>query len=109
MIKTKTLITLLIHVSLITNLSAQHEIDANVDIQDNLRDWNIRQKIVFKNTTKKNLEAIYLYNWSNAFSLKNSPLANRYAEEFVRKFHFASAEERGGTAIENIKCRLASS
>ena len=105
MIKTKTLITLLIHVSLITNLSAQHEIDANVDIQDNLRDWNIRQKIVFKNTTKKNLEAIYLYNWSNAFSLKNSPLANRYAEEFVRKFHFASAEERGGTAIENIKIK----
>ena len=89
--------------SLITNLSAQHEIDASVDVQDNLRDWNIRQEIVFNNTSGQDLQSIYLYNWLNAFSVKDSPLANRYAEEFVRKFHFASGQERGGTIIKNIK------
>ena len=88
---------------LISKIAAQHEIDASVDIEDDVRNWNIRQEIVFNNTSDQDLQSIYLYNWLNAFSLKDSPLANRYAEEFVRKFHFASAEERGGTTIENIK------
>jgi hypothetical protein len=81
---------------------AQHEINASINISDDLRDWNIKQEIIYKNTTDKALDTIYLYNWLNAFSDKKSPLANRYAEEFVRKFHFASDEERGGTSIQSI-------
>ena len=85
-----------------SGLSAQHQIDARVEISDDLRNWEIGQKITFVNHTGRELSAIYLYNWLNAFSDKESPLAERYAEEFVRKFHFATAEERGGTFIENI-------
>ena len=87
---------------LVSSLSAQHQIDARVEISDDLRNWEIGQKIVFVNHTGKELSAIYLYNWLNAFSDKESPLAERYAEEFVRKFHFATAKERGGTFIKNI-------
>ena len=88
--------------SFVASTYSQHKIDAVVTIDDNLRDWQTKQEIVYYNTTDKELSSIYLYNWLYAFSDKKSPLANRYAEEFVRKFHFASAEERGGTTLKSI-------
>lgn len=70
---------------------------------DDLKTLSINQHINFKNETGKNLEYIYLYDWINAFSDKTSALGQSFSEEFVRKFHFATAEERGGTTIKSLK------
>jgi hypothetical protein len=63
---------------------------------------SIKQHINYSNETDKPLEYIYLYDWINAFSDKNSSLGQSFSEEFVRKFHFASKEERGGTYVKLI-------
>lgn len=64
---------------------------------------SIKQQIIYKNETERPLQFIYLYDWANAFSDKNSSLGQSFSEEFVRKFHFASDEERGGTTVKILK------
>lgn len=70
-----------------------------------LKTLTITQAITFKNTSDRSLESIFLYDWINAFSDKESPLAKRYAQEFVRRFHFASDYERGGTTIHSLSVK----
>ena len=82
---------------------AQHDISAKIKSSEDLKRLNISQEIVFKNNGETSLDEIYLYDWINAFSDKKSPLAKRYAQEYVRKFHFATDEEHGGTTIENLE------
>jgi hypothetical protein len=43
-----------------------------------------------------------LNDWNNAFSAKNTPLAKRFSDEFVRAYHLAKEEERGNTKIYSI-------
>lgn len=81
---------------------AQNKITADVLTSEDLKLLTINQTITFKNTSDKDLESIFLYDWINAFSDKESPLAKRYAQEYVRRFHFASDYERGGTTIHSL-------
>jgi hypothetical protein len=80
----------------------QTEIKVDATLLPDGKTLSINQKITFLNDSNKALEYIYLYDWINAFSDKNSALAQSFSEEFVRKFHFASTEERGGTQIKYI-------
>ncbi|WP_229737245.1 metalloprotease [Psychroflexus salis] len=84
-------------------LCAQQKIDAQVSLNKDLRSFSITQKVIFKNTSTNTLKSIWLYDWVNAFSNKRSALGKRYAQEYIRKFHFASDEDRGGTDLEFIK------
>lgn len=59
----------------------------------------IRQEIVYQNSSKDTLNTIYLNDWANAFSSKITPLAKRFAEDYRRRFHFAKDQERGHTEI----------
>jgi hypothetical protein len=86
----------------IFSVSAQQKINADVVMNEDLRSFSIQQEISFTNTSKDTLSSIWLYDWVNAFSDKRSPLGRRYAQEYIRKFHFASAEERGGTQLKSI-------
>jgi hypothetical protein len=86
-----------------TALWAQHQIEAKVSLNEDLRSFSIKQEISFKNTSKDTLRSIWLYDWINAFSKKRSPLGKRYAQEYIRKFHFASSKDRGGTSLNFIK------
>ncbi|MFO7744977.1 MAG: metalloprotease [Psychroflexus sp.] len=81
---------------------AQNKIKADILTSEDLKILTIVQTITFENTSDKPLSSIFLYNWLNAFSDKESPLAKRYAQEFVRRFHFASSYERGGTTINSL-------
>ncbi|WP_245686450.1 gluzincin family metallopeptidase [Psychroflexus sediminis] len=88
---------------------SQNRITADILTSDDLKTLSITQTIRFKNTSDQALESIYLYNWLNAFSDKESPLAKRYAEEYVRRFHFASDYERGGTTIHSLSTEFTDS
>ena len=77
------------------------DIKANIDVVNKL--ITIEQTIVYNNTTDKELNTIYLTDWSHSYSTKNTPLANRFAEEFKNTFHFAKSEDRGFTALTVLK------
>ncbi|MGX1023235.1 metalloprotease [Psychroflexus sp. MBR-150] len=81
---------------------SQHEMQVEATLLDDAKTLSIQQQINFKNETGKPLEYIYLYDWVNAFSDKQSALGQCFSEEFVRKFHFAGEEERGGTLIKSL-------
>ncbi len=86
----------------ISNVFAQHQMQVEATLLDDARTLSIQQKLEFKNETGKTLDYIYLYDWINAFSDKNSALGQSFSQEFVRKFHFASEEDRGGTTINDL-------
>ena len=67
-----------------------------------LKTLNVKQDIVYFNTSTDTLVSIVLNDWNNAFSDKNTPLARRFSDEFSRGFHLANAAERGNTTILNL-------
>ncbi len=69
---------------------SQNKIVSDIQSSEDLKTFTIQQTITFDNTSGKAMETIYFYNWLNAFSDKESPLAKRYAQDYVRRFHFAS-------------------
>ncbi len=62
----------------------------------------VQQKIVFHNQSQDTLSSIVLNDWNNAYSNKNTPLANRFSDEFYRGFHLAKEEERGSTTVLSL-------
>ena len=81
----------------------QHQMHVEATLQDDGKTLSIEQNLIFKNETGKTIDYIYLYDWINAFSDKKSALGQAFSQEFVRKFHFASEDERGGTSIKTIE------
>ncbi len=82
---------------------AQHKMSVDASVLANEKRIEIQQVLVFKNTTSQVLSEIWLYDWINAYSEKRSELGKRYAQEYQRRFHFASDEERGGTTLHSIE------
>ena len=71
-------------------------------LNDSTQTFNIRQKIEYENSSSESLSEIYLNDWANSFKDKSTPLAHRFAEDYLRRFHFAKPEERGFTKIYSI-------
>ena len=84
------------------NVSAQNKIDINAAFNIKERAIQISQFISYKNESNIALDTIYLNDWNNSYSTKNTPLARRFAEEYNTNFHFAKNEERGFTSITSI-------
>lgn len=59
----------------------------------------VKQLVEYRNTTGNTLQSITFNDWNNAYSSKTSPLAKRFADEYVRAFHLAKDDERGITTI----------
>jgi len=66
------------------------------------RSISIVQDVVFTNSSSEALNTIYLQDWTHSYSAKNTPLANRFAEEFKNTFHFANDDDRGETSISKL-------
>ena len=69
----------------------------NVELDIEKKTLNIYQELTFNNQTNDTLKTIVLNDWNNAYSDKNTPLARRFSDEFVRSFHLAAEKERGKT------------
>lgn len=80
--------------------NAQHHSRMNVEINSEEKSAYVQQEITFNNQTGDTLTSIVLNDWNQAYSDKNTPLARRFSDEFVRSFHLAPDEDRGKT--ENI-------
>ncbi len=78
----------------------QINIDAAFDMPKKL--IYIQQNIKYQNTSQDTLKSIFLNDWNNSYSTKQTPLAMRFTEEFSTRFHFAKNEERGFTVITSM-------
>lgn len=80
----------------------QTTMDIVAVLNDSTRIFNIQHTIEYENNSEKALTAIYLNDWANSYKDKSTPLAKRFAEDYLRRFHFAKNEERGYTKIYSI-------
>lgn len=83
-------------------VSAQHESKLKIRIDADEHLVHVEQQLTFYNQTDRSLSEIILSDWNNAYSAKNTPLAKRFSDEFVRSFHFAKDEEHGHTTLHSI-------
>ena len=82
---------------------SQNKIDVKAIFDVENKQIKISQTIKYQNATQDKLNTIYLNNWANSYSSKNTPLAIRIAEEYVNDFHLAKSEDRGFSVINSIK------
>ncbi|GGD91110.1 metalloprotease [Planktosalinus lacus] len=81
---------------------AQHDLHIDVKLETKEHLLQIRQKIVYKNTSENTLDTIYFLDWANAFSKKTTPLAKRFTDNFQSQFHFERSHKRGKTIVHSI-------
>lgn len=77
--------------------NAQHHSKMTVEIDNEEKSAYVQQEITYFNQSTDTLSSIVLNDWNNAYSDKNTPLAKRFSDEFVRSFHLANDNERGNT------------
>ncbi|MDC1285129.1 hypothetical protein N8Z33_00410 [Flavobacteriaceae bacterium] len=65
----------------------------------------VSQTIQFQNNTKTPLQTLYFNDWSHAYSSSKSPLAQRFAEEYDRRFYLGSKTKRGRTTDLKISIK----
>ncbi|AWI27289.1 aminopeptidase [Flavobacterium pallidum] len=58
---------------------------------------DVKQQLVYVNNSDDTIQSILLNNWIDAYSSKETPLAKRFSDEFIKSFHLAKKSERGGT------------
>ena len=78
----------------------KHNMKVSVDIQEKL--IRVQDELTYYNNSPDTLQAITFFDWNNAFSDKNSALAKRFSDEFIRSFHLAQEKDRGFTKIYSI-------
>lgn len=84
------------------SLKAQHHSELDVRLKSDEAVLVVYQNLTFENTSEIPLKKIILNDWNNAFSSKNSALARRFSDEFVRNFYYASESELGKTTIYSL-------
>lgn len=78
-------------------LNAQHRSQMIVEIGDDQKSAIVTQELTYFNQSQDTLTSIVLNDWNHAYSNRETPLARRFSDEFVRSFHLANASERGKT------------
>ncbi len=82
---------------------AQTNIQVAVKLDSLERELLLDQAIVYKNNSTKNLDTLYLNDWNNSYKSKTTPLGKRFAEDYIRSFHYAKKADRGFTFINSVK------
>lgn len=101
MISKRILFFLLSGICLFTT-HAQSDLIVNARLIPEEKTIDIRQIISFTNTSDSTWTEVYLTDWAHSFSSKQTPLAQRFDENYEKKFHLAKEEDRGRTDITSI-------
>ncbi|MDB4225013.1 metalloprotease, partial [Flavobacteriaceae bacterium] len=81
---------------------SQHTITIDASLDDTSHTLDVKQHVLFENTTGTSLDTIYFHDWANSFSTKKSPLGLRLEENYVSTFHFEKDSERGNTSVKTV-------
>ncbi len=90
--------TLLLMISTVSFAQHSHNIIAHLELESDV--LHIKDSMVVINTSDSSWDRIVLLDWAHAFSSKDTPLANRFAEDFKNKFQFAPNDHRGKTIFK---------
>ena len=86
----------------ISPIWSQHTITIDASLDDTSHTLDVKQHVLFENTTGTSLDTIYFHDWANSFSTKKSPLGLRLEENYVSTFHFEKDSERGNTSVKTV-------
>ena len=86
-------------------LCAQHHNRIWAELDADAKTFTVRQEITYYNQANDTLNEIILNDWNHAYSGKETPLAKRFSDEYVRAFHLAREKDRGSTTIHSITGR----
>ena len=81
----------------------KNSININATLDSKKDILKISQQIVYHNSSKDTLKEIYLHNWANSFKGRETPLSNRFIEDFNRSFYFADKKKLGYSKVDFIK------
>ena len=79
--------------------TAQHKNSITAELDAVARTMRVQQELIYINSSTDTLTYIVLNDWTNAYSAKTTPMAKRFTDEFIKAFHLAKDEDRGGTTI----------
>jgi hypothetical protein len=82
------------------NAFAQHRTGITAVVEGH--SIHVSQVLVFNNDSRDTLTSIVLNDWNNSYSGKDTPLAKRFSDEFVRSFYRAKDDQRGATILSSI-------
>jgi len=75
-------------------------INATLDVTKDL--LNIEQRIIYYNTSDKDLKSIFLHNWPNSFKNRKTALSKRFIEAYKKNMYFSKEKDLGFSTIKNI-------
>jgi len=78
---------------------AQHKSKIIATLDSDAQTLTITQEITVHNNSGSTWDTVYLLDWAHAFSNTETPLAERFAEDFKNKFEFANNGNRGRTTF----------
>ena len=81
---------------------SQHTITIDASLDDSSQTLDVKQHVLFENTTGTSLDTLYFHNWANSFSTKKSPLGVRLEDNYVSAFHFEKDTKRGNTTLKTV-------
>ena len=87
---------------LIAQTSVTYSINLAVDFDN--KQLFVKQKTHI-DTSSITADTLYFNDWNNAYSSSKTPLANRFAEEFDRRFYLSPKNKLGATTILKIETK----
>lgn len=81
---------------------SQHTITIDASLDDSSHTLDVKQHVLFENTTGTSLDTLYFHDWANSFSTKKSPLGVRFEDNYVSTFHFEKDTKRGNTTLKTV-------
>ncbi|WP_363331559.1 aminopeptidase [Flavobacterium sp. BFFFF1] len=100
----KSFAVLLIALSFAVPAHAQHACAITAVLDAEAKTISVSQQLNYVNASPDTLQTIVLNDWISSYASKDTPLAKRFSDEFIRSFHLAKAHDRGGT--ENLTIRF---
>ncbi|MEO9501345.1 MAG: aminopeptidase [Nonlabens ulvanivorans] len=95
---------LLLMLSCISQAQHSHHMIATLESESDV--LHIKDSMIVKNDSDVSWDKIVMLDWAHAFSSKDTPLANRFAEDFKNKFQFAPEDDRGKTVFKSSTANL---
>lgn len=86
---------------LIVDSQNKIEINSVLDVDSNT--ITIKQKITYHNNSESSLSELYFNDWNSSFSSSDSPLSERFVEEYNGDLLKPKKKLRGFTSIHTIK------
>ena len=84
-------------------VSSQNIIEIHGVLNTETNTLLVKQKITYYNNSNSSLSELYFNDWSSSFSSPDSPLSQRFVEEYNGSLLNPKQKHRGFTSIQSVK------